>query len=110
MPGMYTVATVFGFIKYYRISIAPLVWLILSETFPTRHRAMGQSAGTLAVWVTTHPSNQFLGPTMSYFASTFGSVGPAFWIFAAVCAFTLLFGWFMVPETKLWILEQIAGW
>jgi SP family arabinose:H+ symporter-like MFS transporter len=110
MPGLYTVVTVFVFNMFYQISIAPLAWLILSEIFPTRLRAKGQSVGTLAVWVSTYLSNQFLGPLMSYFEHQFGSVGPAFWVFALVCVFTFIFGWKMVPETKKRTLEEIAEW
>lgn len=110
LPGKYTVATVFVFNMFYQTSLAPLAWLILSEIFPTRLRAKGQSVGTLAVWVSTYLSNQFLGPLMSHFEKSFGSAGPAFWIFAGVCVFTFIFGWVMVPETKKRTLEEIAGW
>jgi sugar porter (SP) family MFS transporter len=110
MPGVYAVVGVFVFNMFYQISIAPLAWLILSEIFPTRLRAKGQSVGTLAVWVSTYLSNQLLGPLMSYFEKSFGSVGPAFWVFGGVCVFILVFGWKMVPETKQRSLEEIAGW
>jgi SP family arabinose:H+ symporter-like MFS transporter len=110
LPGIYAVVTVFVFNMFYQISIAPLAWLILSEIFPTRLRAKGQSVGTLAVWVSTYLSNQLLGPMMSYFEKSFGSVGPAFWVFGVICVFILVFGWKMVPETKQRSLEEIAGW
>ncbi len=110
VPGIYSVLTVFLFNMFYQISIAPLAWLILSEIFPTRLRARGQSAGTLAVWASTYLSNQFLGPMMGYFEKTFGSVGPAFWVFACVCVCIFWFGWKMVPETKQKGLEEIAQW
>lgn len=110
VPGIYPVVTVFLFNMFYQISIAPLAWLILSEIFPTRLRARGQSAGTLAVWASTYLSNQFLGPMMGYFEKTFGSVGPAFWVFAVICICIFLFGWKMVPETKQMGLEEIAKW
>jgi SP family arabinose:H+ symporter-like MFS transporter len=110
LPGGYAVFTVFAFNMFYQISVAPLAWLILSEIFPTRLRAKGQSVGTLAVWISTYLSNQFLGPMMSYFEKSFGSVGPAFWVFGALCLFILIFGWKMVPETKQRSLEEIAGW
>jgi SP family arabinose:H+ symporter-like MFS transporter len=110
LPGPYTVASVFAFNMFFQISIGPVAWLILSEVFPTKFRAKGQSVGTLAVWISTYLSNQFLGPMMSYFEKSFGSVGPAFLIFAAVCGFLLIFGWKMVPETKQRSLEDIALW
>jgi MFS transporter, SP family, arabinose:H+ symporter len=108
LPGLYTVIAVFAFNMFFQISMGPLAWLVLSEIFPTRLRAKGQSLGTLAVWVSTYLSNQFLGPVMSYFEKTFGSVGPAFWIFAALCVFIFVFGWRFVPETKQRTLEEIA--
>jgi len=110
LPGTYTVATVFVFNMFYQTSMAPLAWLILSEIFPTRLRAKGQSVGTLGVWVSTYLSNQFLGPLMSHFEKSYGSAGPAFWLFAGVCVLTFIFGWVMVPETKQRSLEEIAGW
>lgn len=110
LPGAYAVATVFVFNMFYQFSIAPLAWLILSEVFPTRLRAKGQSVGTLAVWVSTYMSNQFLGPMMGYFEKQFGSVGPAFWVFAALCVVIFVFGYTMVPETKQRSLEEIANW
>jgi SP family arabinose:H+ symporter-like MFS transporter len=110
LPGIYTVVSVFAFNMFFQISIGPVAWLVLSEIFPTRLRAKGQSAGTLAVWISTYLSNQFMGPMMSYFEKSFGSVGPAFWVFAIVCAFLFVFGWKMVPETKQRSLEEIAGW
>ena len=110
LPGIYSVISVFGFNMFFQISIAPLAWLILSEIFPVRLRAKGQSVGTLAIWVSTYLSNQFLGPMMSYFEKAFGSVGPSFWVFAVVCAVLVVFGWKMVPETKQRSLEEIAKW
>jgi sugar porter (SP) family MFS transporter len=110
LPGSYTVITVFVFNMFYQTSLAPLAWLILSEVFPNRLRAKGQSVGTLAIWVSTYLSNQFLGPLMGHFEKSFGSAGPAFWIFAAVCIFTFFYGWVMVPETKKRTLEEIAEW
>ena len=108
-PLPYTIVAVFLFNMFFQISMGPLAWLILSEIFPTRLRGKGQSAGTLAVWVSTYLSNQFLGPMMSHFEKSFGSVGPAFWVFAGLCVFIFVFGWLMVPETKRRSLEEIAA-
>lgn len=110
MPGTYAIVSVFLFNMFYQISVAPLAWLILSEIFPTRLRARGQSVGTLAVWVSTYLSDQFLAPMMTFFETRFGSVGPAFWVFGVVCLGVLLFGWKLVPETKQRSLEEIATW
>jgi sugar porter (SP) family MFS transporter len=110
VPGIYAILFVFLFNMFYQISVAPLAWLILSEIFPMRLRARGQSIGTLAVWVSTYLSDQFLAPMMTFFQTRFGSVGPAFWVFGVVCVGILLFGWTLVPETKQRSLEEIASW
>jgi len=109
-PGLYTVFSVFAFNIFFQISIGPVAWLVLSEIFPTRLRAKGQSAGTLAIWTSTYISNQFTAPLMSYFDSSFGSAGPAFWLYAVVCFMLFIFGLKMVPETKQRNLEEIARW
>ena len=109
VPAIYTVAAVFLFVISYSLSLAPLAWLILSEVFPTRLRAKGQAAGTLAVWVSIFVSNQFLGPMMSHFEKSWGSAGPAFWLFALICIVSLIFSWKVVPETRGKSLEEIAA-
>jgi hypothetical protein len=38
-----------------------------------------------------------------------GSLGGAFWLFTIICVFSLLFGKFMLPETKGRTLEEIAA-
>ena len=110
LAGAYTVAMVFIFNMFYQLSMAPIAWMILSEVFPTRVRAKGQSVGTFLLWVSTYLSNQFLGPMMSSSQKHFGSIGPAFWVFAGLCVLIVVLGYFMVPETKQRTLEEIAGW
>lgn len=54
--------------------------------------------------------NQFTGPLMSYFEKSWGSVGPAFWVYAFVCAFLFSFWLEDGSGDKTENLEEIAGW
>lgn len=89
-------------IACYAMSIAPVIWVLISEIFPNRVRGMAVSVAVSALWIAcflltfTFPAlNRALGP-----AGTF-------WIYAAVCCFGFVFVWFRVPETKGKILEEI---
>jgi sugar porter (SP) family MFS transporter len=107
--GVYVVLAMFLCIGAYALSLAPLTWLIMSEIFPLRLRAKGQSAGALALWIATYTSTQATAPLMAYFERHLGSVAGMFWMFAAICVLAVLFGWRFVPETKGRSLEEIAG-
>jgi sugar porter (SP) family MFS transporter len=106
--GLYLLLPMFLCMGTYAISLAPLAWLIMSEVFPPRIRAKGQSAGALAVWLATFTSNQALAPMMYHLEQRFGSPAGVFWIYAGICGAALLFGWWMVPETKGRSIEAIG--
>lgn len=109
LTRIYVVLAMFLCIGAYAISLAPLTWLLMSEIFPIRLRAKGQSAGALFLWIATYTSTQAMAPLMVYFERQFGSVAGIFWMFSAVCVLALLFGWRFIPETKGRSLEEIAG-
>jgi len=108
LTGIYVVFALFLCVGTYAMSLAPMTWLIMSEIFPTRLRAKGQAAGSLAVWVATYSSTQFMAPTMRYMEQHFGSVAGMFWVYSVACVLALLFGWRFVPETKGRSLEEIG--
>ena len=82
---------------------------MMSELYPTRIRARAVSITTTVLWITSFfpvllfPILQRVGPR-----SDLGSVAGVFWIYAAICVLSLLFGWAMLPETKGRSLEAIA--
>lgn len=109
LTGIYVVLAMFLCIGAYAISLAPLTWLLMSEIFPIRLRAKGQSAGALILWISTYTSTQAMAPLMAYFERQFGSVAGMFWMFAGICVLALVFAWRFVPETKGRSLEEIAS-
>ena len=108
MKGIYVVLAMFLCTGTFALGMAPMTWLIMSEIFPTRLRAKGQAAGTLALWMATYSSTQLMAPTMRYMEQHFGTVAGMFWIYAAVCVMALLFVWRFVPETKGRTIEEIG--
>lgn len=108
LPGIYVVLAMFLCVGTYAMSLAPMTWLIISEIFPTRLRAKGQAAGSLAVWVAAYSSTQLMAPAMRYMEQRFGSVAGMFWVYAMVCVAALLFAARFVPETKGRGLEEIG--
>ena len=91
------------------IGLGPLPWLMMSEIYPTRVRARAVSLSTTILWVAA-----FTGPLLfpvleSSSEKVFHSVAGVFWLYSAVCLFSLLWGWRFLPETRGRTLEDIAS-
>jgi SP family galactose:H+ symporter-like MFS transporter len=93
---------VIGYIVFFGIGLGPVVWLLISEIYPTKIRGKAMSIATLCVW----GANWLVAGT---FLSLIHAAGPAgtFWIFAAVCVLSFFFCLLFVPETKGKSLEDI---
>ena len=89
-------------VMFYSISLAPLLWVVLSEIFPTRVRGAAISIGALAHWVGNF--------TLTYFFPAIKeNLGWAnnFWLYGVICALGFLVIWLILPETKGKTLEQL---
>jgi sugar porter (SP) family MFS transporter len=89
-------------IACYAMSLAPVVWVVISEIFPNRIRGAAMSVSVGSLWIAcflltdTFPSlNKALGPART------------FWIYAGICVAGLVFILLCLPETKGKTLEQI---
>jgi MFS transporter, SP family, galactose:H+ symporter len=98
-------ACVILYIVSFAISLGPVFWIMSSEIFPNRLRATGASLSTVANWT----ANLLVTIT---FLSLLHALGNAmtFWLYAVMALLTLLFVWFIVPETKGKTLEQIEAY
>jgi MFS family permease len=85
-------------------SMGPIAWILVGEVFPLQLRSRGAAAATLGYGV----SNTLVSLT---FLSVIHRIGNAwtFGVFALFCVVTLLFTWFVVPETKALELESISA-
>ncbi len=100
--GFHVLFLVVTAIACYAFSLAPVVWVLLSEIFPNRIRGAAMSVGVFALWTGCF--------TLTYtFPAMNASLGTAktFWIYAAICAVGFWVVKIFVPETKGKTLEQI---
>ena len=90
-----------GFIAFFAISQGAVIWVYLSEVFPTRVRAKGQSLGSSSHWIT----NAAIAYVFPQVAKTSG--GAPFLLFGAMMVLQFFVVRFAYPETKGITLEQL---
>ena len=100
--GLLLLILILFFIASFAFSLGPVVWVILSEIYPTRIRGRAMSIATMAVWIGTSTIGQFIPLSLD-------NLGPSltFWIFGFFCIPTIWIGWKLMPETKGKTLEEI---
>lgn len=95
-------ACIFAFIAAHAIGQGAVIWVLISEIFPNRQRAAGQTLGSFTHW--------FFAAALTFaFPAMVGSFAPGyvFLFFGFMMFLHLLWVKFMVPETKGRPLEQI---
>ena len=99
---------ILGYIACFALSVGPVTWVILSEIFPTRIRGRAMAIATVCLWVANFVVTQtFTMMDESPWLKDRFHGGFPFWVYAAMCAASLLFVWRCVPETKGKSLEEI---
>jgi len=93
---------VIAYIISFGIGLGPVMWLLISEIYPTKIRGKAMSLAALSVW----GSNWVVAGT---FLSLLNHAGPArtFWFYACLCVVAFVFCYVFVPETKGRTLEAI---
>jgi sugar porter (SP) family MFS transporter len=95
-------ACIFAFIAAHAIGQGAVIWVFISEIFPNRHRAEGQTLGSFTHWICAALLTTFFPKMVSAFHP-----GYVFSFFAGMMCLQLLWVKTMVPETKGVPLEQI---
>jgi sugar porter (SP) family MFS transporter len=90
-----------GFIFFFAISQGAVIWVYLSEVFPTRVRSKGQSLGSSSHWI-MNTLLSFIFPIVARHSNT-----APFVFFAAMMALQFFVVLFVYPETKGVTLEQM---
>ncbi len=90
-----------GFIAFFSFSQGAVIWVYISEVFPNRVRAQGQSLGSFTHWF----MNALISFTFPIIASK--SRGAPFVFFSAMMALQFFVVFFTYPETKGITLEQM---
>ena len=90
-----------GFIVSFALSQGAVIWVYLSEVFPTNIRSKGQSLGSSSHWI----ANALIANVFPYVAVYSKALPFAF--FAAMMAVQFLTVYFIYPETKGYSLEEM---
>lgn len=91
-----------GYIFCCAVSICAVIFVLLSEMYPTRVRGLAMSVAGFALWIGTYLIGQ-LTPWMLENLTPAGT----FLLFAAMCVPYILIVWRLVPETTGKSLEEI---
>jgi sugar porter (SP) family MFS transporter len=91
------------FIIFFAVSQGSVIWVYISEVFPSRVRSKGQSLGSSSHWV----MNAIIAQTFPLIAAR--SHAAPFVFFAAMMAVQFLVVLFVYPETKGQTLEKIQA-
>ena len=84
------------------VSISAVIFVLLSEMYPTRIRGLAMSIAGLSLWVGTY----LIGQLTPWMLETL-TPGGTFLLFAAMCVPYMLIMWRAVPETTGRSLEEI---
>jgi sugar porter (SP) family MFS transporter len=95
-------AAIFAFIAAHAIGQGAVIWVFISEIFPNRHRAEGQSLGSFTHWIFAALLTTFFPKMVSALPA-----GYVFSFFAGMMCLQLVWVKTMVPETKNVPLEEL---
>ncbi|MBI5282774.1 MAG: sugar porter family MFS transporter [Candidatus Solibacter usitatus] len=90
-----------SFIAFFAFSQGAVIWVYLSEVFPTRVRARGQSLGSFTHWA----MNAMIAGTFPVIAASSGAAPFAVFAGMMVVQFAVVAVWY--PETKGHTLEEM---
>jgi len=97
-------ACIFAFIAAHAIGQGAVIWVLISEVFPDRFRAKGQSLGSFTHWIFAALLTTFFPKMVTSFPP-----GHVFLFFCCMMVLQLLWVKTMVPETKGRSLDEIQA-
>ena len=89
-------------IAAYSMSLAPIVWVVLSEIFPARLRGAMMAFSTFCLWTASFLLT-YTFPLLNEWLKASGT----FWLYGDICLVGCLFIQARLPETKGKSLEEI---
>jgi MFS family permease len=90
-----------GYIAFFAFSQGAVIWVFISEVFPNRVRAKGQSLGSFSHWI----MNAAISATFPLLAAKSGGYPFVFFSLMMVLQFFVVL--FVYPETKGVTLEEM---
>jgi SP family xylose:H+ symportor-like MFS transporter len=106
--GPWLLIFMLGYIACFAMSVGPVVWVILSEIFPTKIRGRAMAIATFSLWVANFIVSQTF-PMMDenpWLVKHFNHGFP-FLIYAGFCVVLVIVMARLVPETKGRTLEEL---
>lgn len=91
-------------IACYAMSLAPVVWVVLSEIFPVKVRGLAMALSTFFLWVASF----LLTYTFPILNEAIGAYG-IFWLYGIICLLGFFFIRTNLPETKGKTLEELES-
>ena len=95
-------ACIFAFIAAHAVGQGAVIWVFISEIFPNRNRAAGQTLGSFTHWIFAALLTLFFPKMVEAFQP-----GTVFAFFCGMMVLQLVWVKLMVPETKGVPLEQM---
>lgn len=92
------------YIACFAFSLGPVMWLMIAEIYPLRVRGMGASFATCINWL----SNGLVAFTFLSIVDTIGT-SLTFLAYCLMCIVSIVFVYYLVPETKGVSLERIEA-
>jgi len=89
-------------IACYAMTLAPVMWIVISEIFPNQVRGIAMSIATFALWSACF----ILTYTFPLLNKGLGAAG-TFWLYGIICLMGGIFVIVKVPETKGKSLEEL---
>ncbi len=102
VKGVFALSLVLVGIAIYAMSLAPVVWVVLSEIFPNRIRGVAMAIATTALWIASFVLT-YTFPILNTALGTWGT----FLLYSAICLSGFIFILRTLPETRDKSLEQI---
>ncbi|MDR1861040.1 MAG: sugar porter family MFS transporter [Bacteroidales bacterium] len=102
VTGFAMLCLVVAAIACYAMTLAPVIWVVISEIFPTRIRGLAMAISTFALWSACF----VLTYTFPLLNKGLGASG-TFWLYGVICLLGFFFVLYKLPETKGKSLEEI---
>nr|WP_321408423.1 sugar porter family MFS transporter [uncultured Carboxylicivirga sp.] len=100
--GVGVLVALLVYISFFAASFAPVMWVIISEIYPNRIKAMAMSFSTAVSWLCTFLTVYFAPVIQGEFGLSY-----LFGIFGVFSVFAFVFVKIWIPETKGKSLEEI---
>ena len=101
ISAKWTLLWIMVYIASFAMSIGVVIWVYLSEIYPTKVRGQALSVATMVLWMGNVILTQLFPVMMEIFS------GGTFYIFSFICLISFIFFIKMIKETKGLSLEQI---